>query len=597
MTATTARKDPTIGHAPRVASQQLHGRGSTSLRAALLFVLTLCVSIATMQWVLVYDAHYFYGWLVARYTAVGLAYVGVGVWLWSRRPANRTGALMAVAGALVLASAAANLPSRWFGLLGLLAAEAPIAALTHLVLAFPSGVLRDRTSRGLVILVYASSIVWQIPIALFGPETAVFPVFHIDGHTVLAALADNAQSIVGGAVLVGAVLVLVRRWRSTHPLAERRVLGIVFAYGTFALASFPISAQVLRRLLHWSVFTLLDVQLVILIGIPIVFTAAVLSGALARTVEIAELAAWLASHPSQRPALRDALADALGDPSVQLLHELPETPGYVDSGGNRVTFPPGGSTRGTVMVDGLTGRAVIVYDAELIPDPAPVDAAGRVIGLAIDHERVTVQLIASQAALRESRLRILEYGDQQRRQLARDLHDGLQGRLVLAAIHAGHLATKPDAIAAEQLRDELSAAIDELRRLVHGVLPPLLLERGLFAAVEDLVDRIPLHARVEIADDPTALPWPVAAGAYFIVAEALANTVKHAHATDVHVALHHVDRVLHIRVQDNGIGGAQPGGSGLQGVADRVSTLAGLLRLDSPSGAGTTLTVELPCAW
>ena len=577
------------------AETRLRGHGSQALRRALQMIVVLAAGTTVAEWALLHEAHFSYGWLIEGFAFVGLTCTVVGVWLWRRRPANGTGLLLTVLGVLVLAAATGNVPNRWFSLIGSLSAETPIAAIAHVVLAFPSGVLRDRWSKRLVVLAYLSSVAWQVPIFVFSPDSAGFSWLHVDGHASLTKAADNAQSIVSGAVLVGALLVLVRRWRATKPLAERRVLGLAFGYGIIAVASFPLSAQVFRRVFDWSAYTLFGVQLLIVLGIPFVLAAAMLSGALARTVEIDELATWLASDPSQRTGLRDALADALGDPSLQLLHELRDTNTFVDAAGNVVDLPAGDRRRRLVTIEAVSGRAVIVYDGELIADPAPVEAAGRVVALAIDHERVTAELRASQAALRSSRLRILEHGEEQRRQLAQDLHDGLQGRLVLAAIHAGQLAVRVGDTDAARLRDEIGAAVQELRRMVHGVLPPLMIEQGLFAAVEELVDRVPLRARTDFDDDHSELPWAVALAGYFIVAEAIANTVKHADAASVEVVVRVRDNVLHIGVHDDGVGGATTTGAGLRSMADRVATLAGTLHLDSPTGGGTMVTAELPC--
>ena len=585
----------TVGGTRRPATARLSGRDSGPFRVALVQILMLSVGIAYVAWALLNEEHLFYGSSVETFVLVGLICVVVGVWLWSRRPRNGTGALLVIVGELVFAAAIGNTSNRWLGLLGYLTAEAPIAALTHVVFAFPAGKLPDVWSKRLVVLAYVSSIGWQIPIFAFGADSSSFRWLHVAGHPSWAMRADDAQSIVSGAILVGATWLLVQRWRVTRPLAARRVVGVAYGYGVFTLASFPVSAQIFRRLAGWSIFSLFEVQQVIVLGVPFVFAAAVLSGALARTVEIEELAGWLGLDSSHRPRLRDALSVALGDPTLELLHELAESNSFVDGDGTPHEAPVPDARRGVVRVGGPSGRAVIVYDAVLIGDSEPVEAAGRVVALAIDNERVTAELLASQAALRASRLRILEHGEQQRRQLAQDLHDGLQGRLVLAAIQAGRLAADGGGDEAARLRDDLAGAVNELRQLVHGVLPPSMMERGLFSAVEDLVDRVPLLSELDLDPGEHPLPWAVASAGYFIIAEALANTIKHAHATRVAVSARVVDDVLRLRVHDDGIGGVHRLGTGLRGIADRAATLAGQFNVDSPVDRFTTITVELPC--
>ena len=160
--------------------------------------------------------------------------------------------------------------------------------------------------------------------------------------------------------------------------------------------------------------------------------------------------------------------------------------------------------RGYADID-LAGRhvGVIGYDATLIPDAELVRTAGRVLAIAIDRQRLDAELRASHDALRESRSRIVEATDVERRRIARDLHDGLQGRMILLGIRARRLADRlPDGeehTEAESVRSGLEVAIDELRNLVHGVMPALLIERGLQAATEELVDRMPIPTELAAA--------------------------------------------------------------------------------------------------
>jgi hypothetical protein len=142
-----------------------------------------------------------------------------------------------------------------------------------------------------------------------------------------------------------------------------------------------------------------------------------LLGGFAQTGGLDELGEWLGATGS-RPTLRDAVARTLGDPSVRLVYRFGE--GWVDADGLPVALPAAGSSRGVAVVK-LDDRPVgaIVYEADLFPDPEPVDAAGRVVAIALDRQRLTAQLLASQEELRDSRTRLVEAGDQERRRLAR----------------------------------------------------------------------------------------------------------------------------------------------------------------------------------
>jgi signal transduction histidine kinase len=228
-------------------------------------------------------------------------------------------------------------------------------------------------------------------------------------------------------------------------------------------------------------------------------------------------------------------------------------------------------------------------------------AAGRVAALAMDRQRLTAELLASQKMLRQSRGRLVEAADRERRRIAQDLHDGLQPRLVMLALEAQRLASQPGLAtpvteAALALRAQIDAASSELRELVYAVMPAPLVEQGLGAATEDLADRIPVPTELDLSvDEP--LPDLVASTAYFVVAEALANAVKHAGASKLAVQMARQGSLLTVAVSDDGVGGAVPGGGlGLRSLADRVEALGGLLAIDSPVGRGTRLVAELPCA-
>jgi signal transduction histidine kinase len=283
---------------------------------------------------------------------------------------------------------------------------------------------------------------------------------------------------------------------------------------------------------------------------------------------------------------------------------MPELAQYVDSAGSLAELPPAESGRLAVDIT-LDDRRVgaIVYDASLLADPELVRSAGRVVAIAVEHDRLTAELLASQEMLRQSRARIVQASDRERRRIAQNLHDGLQVELVLLAlqtqaIESDRSRSAPTRDAATQLRRGIEEAAQELRQLVHAVMPPPLMERGLSAATEDLVDRMPVPTNLDIGGvaDGT-LPAGVESAAYFVVAEGLANAVKHAQAHKLGVRLCQSADRLTIEVTDDGIGGTTfVAGTGLRGLADRVDALGGSLRIDSPPGHGTHLVAELPCA-
>jgi signal transduction histidine kinase len=209
-------------------------------------------------------------------------------------------------------------------------------------------------------------------------------------------------------------------------------------------------------------------------------------------------------------------------------------------------------------------------------------------------------LTAQVSDLRDARSRIIEAADAERRRIERDLHDGAQQRLVALSLQlrmAEKRAAEGDPEAAELVRqagEEASLALRELRDLARGIHPAILTNRGLAAALDDLAAGAPLPVRV-VAAPAERLPDQVEAAAYFMVSECLANVGKHAQATEATVSVTASGGYLEVVVADDGVGGAKlDGGSGLQGLEDRVGALDGTIAVDSPAGQGTRVTATVP---
>ncbi|MBD0840767.1 sensor histidine kinase [Streptomyces sp. TRM68416] len=203
--------------------------------------------------------------------------------------------------------------------------------------------------------------------------------------------------------------------------------------------------------------------------------------------------------------------------------------------------------------------------------------------------------------LARSRVRLVDAFEAERRRIERDLHDGAQQRLVALTMTLGlaRLDAPPGPLADQlaKAHDEAGRALAELRELVHGIHPKVLADYGLGAAVADAADRSAVPVDVDL-DLPGRLPQAVESAAYFVVCEALANVAKHSGATRAAVSGGHAEGRLVLRVHDDGHGGADvERGSGLTGLADRVSVLDGRLSLSSPPGGPTLLRVEIPCEW
>jgi signal transduction histidine kinase len=311
--------------------------------------------------------------------------------------------------------------------------------------------------------------------------------------------------------------------------------------------------------------------------------------------------ALLASRAAPAGPVREMLAESLGDRSVNIAYWLADREAFVDEGGHPVALPEPGSGRAWTAVE-QDGRrvAAIVHDAALDTSPELVHAAAAASSLAIDNERLKADLRARVEDLRVSRLRIVEAADEARRRIERDLHDGAQQELLALALELRVLRSSISDPEAGPLVDglavRLDAALSELRELARGIHPAILTRSGLEPAIAALAERAPIPVRVESGIDGRLAP-AVEAAAYFVVAEALTNVARYAHAPEARVELRRDGDAIVVLVADDGVGGADlNAGSGLRGLQDRLAVVDGVLAIDSPPGAGTLLQARIPTA-
>ena len=250
-----------------------------------------------------------------------------------------------------------------------------------------------------------------------------------------------------------------------------------------------------------------------------------------------------------------------------------------------------------IIGDRLWGAALAV---NLESGPALSAAAeGRIANFA-DLITTAIANAEARTELSASRARIVAAADETRRRLERDLHDGIQQRLVSLALKARTIETMTPQ-PADEIRGELSlladglgTAMDELREISHGIHPAILSESGLGPALEALARRSAVPVEVELNLGPRLSEHVEEAG-YYIASEALTNVAKHAQASVIDMRVDGCDGALILSISDDGIGGADPSrGSGLTGLQDRVDALGGRISVRSPPGHGTTLHVQLP---
>jgi signal transduction histidine kinase len=248
-----------------------------------------------------------------------------------------------------------------------------------------------------------------------------------------------------------------------------------------------------------------------------------------------------------------------------------------------------------IVVDGrLWGVVVANWNSEKSPPPGTEQRMGQFAEL-LDSAIANAD---SRDQLTASRARLVTEADEARRRVVRDLHDGAQQRLVhtIVTLKLAKRALQRDNGDAESLVGEALEQAErgtaELRELAHGILPPVLTRGGLRAGVHTVVSRLDLPVEVDVPDE--RFPREIEASAYFIVAEALTNVVKHANAERAVVRAFAENGTLHVEVRDDGIGGADPRGHGLMGIADRATAFGGRLDIDSPAGGGTVVAATLP---
>ena len=541
--------------------------------------------------------------MVALYAVTGLV-------AWWRRPHNRIGVLMLLAALAVWVSFLAVLPDPSLRTVGALCSTVPLALTMHLILAFPSGRVTGRLDRVVLAMGYAASTVLQVPLVLVGSgPPAVWRPPYADRFLFAASWVQSAVGV--SSVLLLAALVLVRAVRADA--VERRRLGPMVWYRVLLPVMIGVGALSTQLAVPLNT-NLTSLQFVGLLGLPVVFLLGLLSGSFGRAGRVDELVARIGRAAPASGRLDAAVASALGDPDARVVYARTGVDGFVDDAGREVGehLPPGlvvhPVRHGDVVVGGIVHREDVGPVAEL-------EVVAGVVALGIEAQRLTAEqrallaeLRSSEADLYASRRRLLQAEDSERRRISRDLHDGAQQHIVLLGLTARRLsrdARDPGvAAAAAGLADGMTGLLTELRDFIAGIMPAPLVESGLVRAVEVLAERMPVPTTVHVLAAPPALAAEAESTLYFTVSEALTNVAKHAGASSADVLVDAVGtaagpggRRVRVEVHDDGKGGADPAdGTGLRGLQDRVAALGGTLRVVSPDGGGTTVTVEVPCA-
>jgi signal transduction histidine kinase len=441
--------------------------------------------------------------------------------------------------------------------------------LFHLLLTYPTGRTSLRPTRWAVVVGYGAAV--------------IYPVWNDDW----------------AAIALSVLLVVVSVHQYGHSVGPNRRARRVALSAAIALG-FLLAGEAIFRLASsagTAADVLLDAYEVMLGAVAVGLTAGLLSASWERAA-VTDLVVELGEVRSG--TLRDQLTRALGDPSLQVGYWLPETAGFVDAEGRPIQLPDPGSDRSTTVIerDGQP-TAVLVHDPAVLGDPGLIEAVASAAKLAAANARLQAEVRARLAEIRASRQRILEAGDEERGRLERRLQQGAERRLVeLADTLSGAGASVVSGGTSERIaqsESQLARTQEELRRLARGIHPRALSEQGLAGALAMLADDSTLP--VDLAVAAIGIPPNVAACAYFVCSEALANVAKYASASRVKISVSSSEGVVTVQVRDDGVGGADASrGTGLQGLIDRVETLGGTLAVESPPGGGTRLVAVIPQA-
>jgi signal transduction histidine kinase len=539
-------------------------------------------------------------WIPLADLATGWAMIASGLVAAYARPSQQAGRRLVVAGFLWFVGSFMRMDDPRLGSLAFVFQGYFDLVLILIALSFPARWPARRSERAVIVLAaslfVASSIVRFLARSediigreLLAPDVALPWV----GWTDFARLA---------AVVVGGMLV-IRRWTLVTS-TSRQLIGPVLAAGaasalavTFALY-YPLTALGIAPALDDDIYTPAAWAFnVVRILVPFGMLLGIVRQRAARSA-LADAVAAAGERPRSLD-LRGVLAEAFGDPHLRVLDWDEGRSAFIDESDTSLAeqHPPIPGRSTTVVRVGDRPLAMLEYDSALDQDPATVSAAVAITRLVVNNERLFAESAHRLEEVEASRARIVEAGDIERRRIERDLHDGIQQRLVALAMFLSRAQTasgSPEG-AVDSLRygaTEVLAIVQDVREFASGIHPAMLSEAGLEAAVRELADRSPIPVRLDLHLAGRGSPSTLAT-AFFVASEALANVAKHAAASTAWVHADDGGERLDIAVSDDGRGGATIGG-GLAGLGDRVTALGGTMAVGDRPGGGTSVTASLP---
>ncbi|HET9894012.1 MAG TPA: sensor histidine kinase [Streptosporangiaceae bacterium] len=406
-------------------------------------------------------------------------------------------------------------------------------------------------------------------------------------HRRLFTVASTVVDLAGIVFAVAYMGLWVRRWRRSHGISRRLATPVAVAASAICLATIAELAADVKSASPAQMNLIYTIESYLQIGVPVAFLVSVMRRRFART-RIVDLLLRLRG-PARTASVTSALRAVFEDSELEVFAALPaDRDCRWDHG--RLMLPIRSSSGEPL--------AVVAADPSLSAHDDLVRAAMAASSFALENAQLEAALRAQLKEVSESRLRIIEAGVAERRRIERDLHDGAQQRLlglkIMLAAAESDVTDEPARAVIARIRSELGAVLDELRDLAHGIHPAVLSQFGLEQAIKSMAERHVIPIVVDLPagrfDDAAEL------AAYFLIAESVANAVKHSGASHISVRGELSGGTLVIRVTDDGRGGANVNaGSGIRGVTDRVHAIGGEISLESPLGQGTSITVRIPC--
>jgi signal transduction histidine kinase len=555
-------------------------------------------------------------WLAAQKADFILGPVFVGLY-WRRvRPGSRFGPLLIVFGAVGAVYILQSSSNPWLFGAGVFWEAAIFLGTLVLILTFPTGRLDGKAAKLILLLALGVAlppflmVVGLLP--QLGPGGSISGCRALCPHNALAIASEPSLALdldrfdhaaIVAVALATAGLLVWRMVAGTSPQRRALAIGAPIAL-LFTLLQITYQSLQLVQLGDTELYSVIQwaiagARSMIWYGFLLALIAAQLFAG--RTLH--SLVRQSLRRPTQRE-LEAMLREPLGDARLQLLFRDPQTRGWIDSDGRLAPeLPEPGSSRGLTVVerDGKPAAAIL-HDAQLSDDPELLQAAGASALLASENAMLEAGWNDALLELRQSRARIVTAADNERRKLERDLHDGVQQRLIGVRIKLA-IAGESDADASamrgeiDGVGEDLDEAIDELREVAHGLYPPVLSRMGLLNALE----HVSYHATTPVAIDASGIrrhPVELESAVYYCCVEAIHNATKHAGAAvHISVALREDDDRLSFEVTDDGPGfdpAQAHGGTGLQNIRDRVGALDGRVSIVTAIGDGATVSGSIP---